>query len=497
MRIKFLLLLLSICGIISAGTGEWKSATTGGMVRYTTTQADRPAKDGKGKLMTVVYLENLSCEKIGQNSNADDVAWLLSQGYSVIELDYAHHAKAVSPYINLDIIAINAELNKNAFCGMQNISNERAYVLFEGYRLQRDISYYKDEPKVYNLPDSYKTSEGDSLYLDLAYPANPSRPVPVMLSFSYSNSCHGNEHKRMYLPYTYGMFSDSFLEGAPAVGVAWAIADHPKYCDWGNGKYEGGANKSLGSIELNPDAARKVRSAIRTVRGVGKTIGSKAVKGKRSRSKGQNAIGGDIILYGFSRGSTAASLAIGDAPSDEWKTTDRGCYPDESSDIQCVFLGPGVFDYRQMSATSNEYKRMSAYVSHVAGTGAAADALWAEQGGALTVKNGAVPCFLFYNTDDDVNYDTQMQNLMQILDSTGSRYELLKNFGTGHAVPQKTDDLQRMYHFLIDNVPTGIRMTATAQAASSQFVYDINGRQCPADSAVRGIVIADGRKTIR
>lgn len=482
MRIKFLLLFLSLCGIICAGTGEWKSATTGGMVKYKTTQAERPVKDSKGKLMTIVYLENLSCEKIGQNSNADDVAWLLGQGYSVIELDYAHHAKAVSPYINLDIIAINSELNKNTFCGMQNISNERAYVLFEGYRLQRDISYYKDEPKVYNLPDTYKTADGDSLYLDLAYPANPSRSVPVMLSFSYSNSYHGNEHKRMYLPYTYAMFSDSFLEGAPAVGVAWAIADHPKYCDWGNGKYEGGANKSLGSVELNPDAARKVRSAIRTVRGVGKTV-----------------CGTDIILYGFSRGSTAASLAIGDAPFDDWKTTDRGCFPDESSDIQCAFLGPGVFDYRKMAPASNEYKRMSAYIDYQVATGkaASADAIWAEQGGALGIKGGAVPCFLFYNTDDDANYDTQMNNLMQILDSKGSKYELLKNFGTGHAVPQKTDDLQRMYRFLIDNVPTGISMTTASQPASSQFVYDINGRQCPADSPVRGIVIADGRKTVR
>lgn len=488
MRIVLLqALLLMICRAAAADTGEWKSATTGGMVKYTTTQSASAAKDSKGRAMTVVYLENLSCEKIGQNSNAEDVAWLLEQGYNVIELDYGHHAKAVSPYINMDIIAINSELNKNAFCGMQNVSNERAYVLFEGYRLQRNIGYYKDDPTVYNLPDGYKTAEGDSLYMDFAYPANPSRPVPVVLSFSYSNSYHGNEHKRMYLPYTYGMFLDSFQEGAPAVGAAWAIADHPKYCDWGNGKYDGGANKSLGSVELNPDAARKVRSAIRTVRGIGRTIGG-----------GSAAVGSDVILYGFSRGSTAASLAIGDRQFEDWETTERGRYADESSEIQCAFLGPGVFDYRKMAPASNEYKRMKAYIDHQVATGKAAnaDAVWTEQGGALTIAKKAVPCFLFYNTDDDANYDTQMQNLMQILDKTGSRYELLKNFGTGHAVPQKTDDLRRMYRFLQDNVPTALTAVRYDNSSSSPFVYDISGRQM-ANDAAHGIVIADGRKMKR
>lgn len=481
-------LLAMFCCTAVAGTGEWKSAATGGMIRYTTAQPATPAKDSKGKAMTVVYLENLMCEKIGQNSNADDVAWLLEQGYNVIELDYAHHAKAMSPYINMDIIAINSELNKGAFCGMQDISNERAYVLFEGYRLQRNIGYYKDDPTVYNLPDAYKTADGDSLYMDFAYPANPSRPVPVVLSFSYSNSYHGNEHKRMYLPYTYGMFLDSFQEGAPAIGVAWAIADHPKYCDWGNGKYEGGANKSLGSVELNPDAARKVRSAIRTVRGVGKSIGG----------NNSHAIGSDVILYGFSRGSTAASLAIGDTPFDDWKSTDRGCYPEENSDIQCAFLGPGVFDYKKMASASNEYKRMKAYIDHQVATGKAvnADAVWAEQGGALAIKRKAVPCFLFYNTDDDANYDTQIKNLMQILDKTGSRYELLKNFGTGHAVPQKIEDLQRMYQFLQENVPTAVTAVQYGNSSSSPFVYDISGRQMTNDTT-RGIVITDGRKMVR
>lgn len=57
-----------------------------------------------GNYVTVVYLENLNIKKIGQNSNKKDVAWLLAQGYRVIELNYAGNKLAVSPIINADII---------------------------------------------------------------------------------------------------------------------------------------------------------------------------------------------------------------------------------------------------------------------------------------------------------------------------------------------------------------------------------------------------------
>jgi hypothetical protein len=77
-------------------TGKWQSAVTGTAIDYTTSAATgTQAKDGDGKPMTIVYMENLSCLKIGKNNNADDVAWLRSQGYQVIELDYAHSEQAV------------------------------------------------------------------------------------------------------------------------------------------------------------------------------------------------------------------------------------------------------------------------------------------------------------------------------------------------------------------------------------------------------------------
>lgn len=150
--LKNLLLLTAILPLAAfAGKGTWKSVTLNTAIRYTTTEAKKPALDKDGKRMTVVYLENLACEKVGRNSNKKDVNWLLKQGYCVIELDYGKHANAVSPLINKDIIAINSEMRNGTFCGMGDISQDRAYILFEGYRILRDVSYHLDDKDVYNM----------------------------------------------------------------------------------------------------------------------------------------------------------------------------------------------------------------------------------------------------------------------------------------------------------------------------------------------------------
>lgn len=471
---------------MAASAATWTSKTTGTVLSCKVTEAKTPAKDYNGKVMTVVYLENLGVEKIGQLSNAENVAWLTSQGYRVIEVDYKNNAKAVSPNINDDIIAINDALNSGSFGGATNCSADRSYILFEGYRIMRDVSYYKDDPSVYNYPDAYKNMEGDSLYMDIVYPANPSKPVATLLSFSYSNSYAGTanegytkkyQHKRMFLGYTFSMFDDAIIEGAPGIGMAWAIADHPKYCDWGRGNRAGGAQKEFGAIEINPDAARKVKSAIRTVRGVGKTLG----------------LGDDVALYGFSRGSTAASLAIGDAPFADWQNSDRGRFAEESSTIQAAVLGPGVFDYAKMVKTSNEYIHMTTYSNSTSD----AKTAWAEQGGALAISNSAAPCFLFYNSDDDANYDIQMKNLVSIFDAKAVKYELLKDYGKGHSVPQKTEHIQRIYDFLSKNVSVTNALSCIScdHCQANNAKYSISGKMIT-NTPAGMIYINNGKKFI-
>ena len=475
-------ILWLVASMAMGGTGKWQSAVTGTSIDYTASAAmGTQAKDGDGKPMTIVYMENLSCLKIGQNNNADDVAWLRSQGYQVIELDYAHSEQAVSPKLNKDIVAINSSLQGGKFCGM-TCSPSRSYILMEGYRIERDIPYYQDDPTVYNYPDSYKGSTGDWLYLDLVYPANPSHPLPVLITFSYSSSFSTSKHKRMYLPYTLGAFKDSFVEGASAVGFAWAVCDHPKYCDWGQGKYTGGANKSLGSIEVNPDAARKVKSAIRTVRGVGKPLG----------------LHGDVAVTGFSRGSTAAALAVGDGQDVDFEDAVRGRFAEENSDVQCAVLGPGMFDYEHALSTSNEYARMNSYVKATVGTS------WAQQSALTTIQSSqSAPTLFYYNSDDffaDKNkdpkglYATQAELMKEALNAVGVSTEVLKDYSTGHAVPQSESHLQQMYDFLLKHVSsaTGITTVSAQRKGNKEgAAYDLLGRRV--DEGYKGLVVKNGR----
>ena len=495
-RILLLLVLSAVVSAVMAATGTWHSAATDSDLAYTSSSpTGAAAKDVNGKPMTVVYLENLGFQKIGKNSNADDVAWLRSEGYQVIELDYGHHENAISPMLNDDIIAINSSLQNGKFCG-QNCSPSRSYIMMEGYRLQRDIPYYHDDPTVYNYPDVYKDSEGDWLYLDLVYPANPSVEVPVVVTFSYSSSfatnssgklTDTNKHKRMYLPYFWGAFKDSFVEGASAVGFAWAVCDHPKYCDWGQGRYTGGANKSLGAIEVNPDAARKVKSAIRTVRAMGKPLG----------------LNGQVAVMGFSRGSTAAALAVGDGQVDAYEDASRGRYPEESSLVQCALLGPGMFDYEHALTTSNEYIHMNSFVT------ANPDCTWDMQGALATIQtNLSAPTLFFHNTDDyykDSNqnpqglYATQATLMKSSLDAVGTHTATLVDYGSGHVVPQTESTLQIMYDFLTSHIPspviTGIDYSIVSPTQpSSTATFNIMGLKVAPN--YKGLVIRNGRKLV-
>lgn len=437
---------------LSAATGTWNSGVAGN-ISYTSAYATTAKKDYSGKLFTVVYLKNLGFTKLSQNTNEEDVKWLRDNGFAVIELDYKQNTKAISPYLNKDIISINAALNKGSFCGISNISTKRAYILCEGYRIKTDVGYYKDDPTIYNYPDNYKTTSGDSLYMDIIYPSNATEKVPVLLSFSYSNSwghkssataIGENAHMRMYLGYTLacGTFYDSILEGAPACGIAWAIADHPKYCEWGQGKRNGGANKEYGAIATNPDGARKVKSAVRTLRAVGESLG----------------FSGKIGIYGFSRGSTTGSLAVGDKKIEDFETSDRGLFPETSSDVQAAILGPGVFDYTLLAdgfTDKNEYKNGV----KVWGALASNKETWNLQGASYLIETDkSAPCLFFYNSDDEKYYGKCADAMKQKLDNLGVATELIKDFRTGHCVPNDNTNLTKIYNFLTTHLatPTGI-----------------------------------------
>jgi hypothetical protein len=430
-----------ICAVdCFATTGQWESKATGNNIDYTVTNAKTPAKDFAGNYVTVVYLENPGFKKIGRNSNEQDVAWLLTQGYRVIELNYADNPLAVSPAINADIIAINKAIDKGNFCGCNDCSHYQSYVLFEGYRIARNVPYFKDDPTVYNTPAEYAV--GDNLNMDIIYPANPARPVPVILSFSYSNSYATydpikkmltDEHKdqRLREDYTLAGFSDSFLEGAPANGMAWAIADHPKYCHWAKGKPVNGREDTYKSYESNPDAVRKVKSAVRTLRKMGSQL----------------SLNGKIGIFGFSRGSTAGSMAVGDKKVLDIENA--GFNLGVSDKVQAAALGPGVFDYTQIYNTLGDGDaNLETRCPWAWGELNKNYALWQSMGSAYLVQSSAVPPVLFfYNTDDEHYYQDQIAHFKAKLDSLHVPTSTLVNYGKAHAVPQTAESLNQLYQF--------------------------------------------------
>ncbi|MDT3403802.1 alpha/beta hydrolase family protein [Mucilaginibacter terrae] len=439
--IRYFTLLLLVISIIncSAASGTWESTVTGCNIKFTATEATTPAKDFAGNYVTVVYLENLNLKNAGRNSNQANVAWLLAQGYRVIELNYAGDKRTVSPVINQDIMAINKAIANGSFCGYKDCSHEQSYVLFEGYRIVRNVPYFKDDPTVYNSPIEYK--EGVYLKMDIVYPANPAKPVPVILSFSYSNSyatynggkkALTDEHKnqRLKLEYSLAAFNDSFLEGAPANGMAWAIADHPKYCQWGKGKPVNGREDTYKSYQTNPDAARKVRSAVRTLRKMDKELG----------------LSGKIGIYGFSRGSTAGSLAVGDRSVEGIDTA--GFNTGTSAKVQAAALGPGVFDYTQIYNILNDGDgNLETRCVWAWGELDKNYALWRSMGSAYLVQSSASPVMFFHNTDDDYYYQDQIAHFKARLDSLHVPVSTMVNYGNGHSVPQTPESLNQLYRF--------------------------------------------------
>jgi dienelactone hydrolase len=264
----------------------------------------------------------------------------------------------------------------------------------------------------------------------------------VVLSFSYSNSyatydsnkgttTDAHKHLRLFLPYTLGGFDDSFLEGAPARGIAWAIADHPKYCNWGNGKPTGGANDTYKSYQTNPDAAQKVKSAVRTLRAKSWELG----------------LSGKIGIYGFSRGSDAGAMAVGDRSVSEFENA--GLHKGISDDVQAAALGPGVFDFTQIYNTTDDGDgNLETRCPWAWGALKDNYDLWETMGASYLVQSGqSAPVLFFYNTTDSHYYLDQIQKFKEKLEEWAIPPVSLVDYDNGHSVPKDSASLSKLYDF--------------------------------------------------
>lgn len=416
----FLIGLLFLAGIGSAKAGLWASVATDTVIETTVIEPDPPVSPPA----LMVYLQNLSCDRIGQEPDESIIADFTAGGCRVVVLDYAGHDRASSPFLNADVLRIRQQIGAGVFPGSTGLNEHKnqCYILHEGYRLLRNVPYYLNDPEVYAGSDSNAT-----LRMDIAYPSQPDRPVPVVMEFSTSNSYDGNEDDRMRNDYAFTGTADTILEGAPAAGIAWAMADHPKYRSWGSPKLYSG-------FEVNPDTIRKVRSAVRVLREVGATVG----------------LSGNIFIHGFSRGATAGSLAIGDRAD---PAIDSAGYSTAlASRVQAVLLGSGLYDYSHAGGTITgdpPGTEVDIYNRFVIAWGSTASnlPLWERQGAlAYMTTKASAPVFLSYNTDDGTYYPYQAQLLEAKLASLGVPHQVVTGTG-GHKVTTSPSTLTAIYDF--------------------------------------------------
>src|SRR5690349_10917211 len=133
MKIRRLDILLS--GILFLGLSggaqavTWISAATGGAIQATVTEPNPPVSPPA----LIVYLKNLSCERIGQESDASIISDFTAHGFRVVVLDYTNHVKATTPFLNADVLKIRNEIGTGTFPGSSglNAAKNKCYILCE------------------------------------------------------------------------------------------------------------------------------------------------------------------------------------------------------------------------------------------------------------------------------------------------------------------------------------------------------------------------------
>ena len=449
-----------LAGILFVGlnTGvraaSWTSAATGSAITATVIEPNPVVATPA----LIVYLKNLSCERIGQEPDASIIASFTTNGYRVVTLDYANHVKATSPFLNADVLKIRQDIGSGVFPGATGLdaAKNQCYILCEGYRLLRNVPYYLNDRTVYNGAETTNVE----LRMDIAYPSQPSRGVPTVLEFSCANSYQGNADDRMDNGNAFLSINDTILEGAPAAGIAWAMADHPKFQQWGQPKSGGFYSPSF---ELNPDTIKKVRSSVRVLREVGATLG----------------LSGNIALHGFSRGASAGSMGVGDLAV---PAIDSAGYSTSlSGRPQAVLLGSGIYDYSHSGGTTTgdpSGTQVDIYNNFVTAWGATATNLlmWQTEGALYYMATAAsTPVFLSYNTDDAAWYVYQAQLMAAKLASLGVSNQVVTGTGAHHVTTNATT-LTAIYNFFnahANSLPNKPGKTVLSNYSSNALTVDL------------------------
>lgn len=367
--------LLTLSRLPAAET--WTSSATHQQIAL---EIHEPAKPAAGPQPLVIYLENLAVPRVGTDSDSAIIADLVSQGFLVVALDYAHHPKARVPYLNRELWELREALGQKHFLGDRPLDNAQCYIIPSGDRLERNVVYY---------PDPVRT-----LALDIIYPAHPPHPVGTVLEFSCDNvSRFGNG--------SLAICHDTILDGEATEGFAVAMADHPV-----KAPYKG--------IDLMPNCAWRIKAAVRTLRAEGATMG----------------LSDKIALAGFSRGSGMALMLVTTMGHKEFEG--HGAHPEASSDVQGAVVLSGRFTYLHLLPNDHMIPR------YVKAWGEETNhlATWRQAGALDYLDRPVFPLFLSINCTEGADAQFQMSVLRQRLTELKNPFTYLPDPEPhGHAVP--------------------------------------------------------------
>jgi hypothetical protein len=355
---------------------------------------------------TVIYLQNLSLPRVGTESDEAIFGDLAAAGDRVVVLDYGHDPKATSPNLNADLLELRTEIGNKKFLGDVKVDSARVYILAEGFRLKRDVEFYRAGARV--------------LAMDIIYPAKPKTPAPVLMEITCDNVNRMGNSSLVFC-------HDTLIEGGEFAGFAGVMVDHPI------------APPYKGLDDPMPLAIAELKSAVRTLRFEGKSLG----------------LSEKIGAIGFSRGSEmAAILAVtngndsleGDAPP-----APPGLHKEISSSVQAALIHGARYDLMAIGADDPMYKRFEkAWGKREENT-----EKWAMHGPAYYLPKAGdksagriAPMFLNTSDKESKEFREGIALFDQRLTQLGAEhvYQLDKD-GRGHRVSSDPGTLARIYDF--------------------------------------------------
>ncbi len=383
-----------LVGCVSAQTpSTWHSEAVGRDVELRTTSA-QAATTRPASVPGVFILKNVVASTATQDARRRAAKTLTDDGNAIVEIDYANDPAATVDALLKDLLKIRSDIKEKKLLLDPSIDINRLWILPEGFALKRDVTFYANDQKTWQL--------------DIAYPMDAKAPAPTLMEITCDNAARMGNFSLVFC-------HDTLVEGALLRGFAAAMIDHPVPAPY------------KGLDDPMPELIYRLKSAVRTLRAQANDLG----------------LNGKIGAVGFSRGGPmAAFLAVtnGRAEFDV-----GGEHAGVSSDVQAALVHGNRYDYSKLSDADPMLERFA----KAWGGRETNRERWLAHGAAHYLVERAAPMYLNTSDTESAEYREGLRALHEKLLTLGLDHEFaVDTDGRGHAVSTDAARLQSIYGFL-------------------------------------------------